>query len=253
MTRVVWTASEKELVFKRLEQIFADHPVKSRKEAFTLAQSTALTPDRWTKITDQRVFNYKGQIEAAHRNGMAIRKKRDATREELVRQVAIPAPTPAPERKESTTERLAGIFEQLLDVLADKIADRLRPGMSREELLEHVDRQFEAEFTKYPRPRHDPQPVSQPRQGRPGVLILGLLNQSGEQVRREFGDRLDIAWMDTDDAGKKSPHPMAHIILMTKFINHSVQERWRKRAGVLHYCNGGVSELRQMLDKLSHG
>jgi len=251
MSRIVWTAEEKEAVFKRLELIFADAPSKGRKDAFRSAQSHTLDPSRWAKITDQRVFNYKGQIEAAHRNGMAIRKKRDETRKTLAEMVAIPAPPPAPERKEGTTERLAGIFEQLLDVLADKIAERLKAPMPREELTEHIERQFDAEYAK--RPKHNPEPVSQPRQGRPGVLILGLLNQTGEQMTREFKDRLDIAWMDVDDASKRSPHPMAHIILMTKFINHSVQERWRKRAGVLHFCNGGVSELRQILDKLSHG
>lgn len=251
MARVVWTAEEKEAVFKRLELIFADHPSKSRKDAFRSAQNHTLDPSRWAQITDQRVFNYKEQIEAARRNGLAIAKKRDETRKTLIEQLAIPAPPPAPERKEGATERLAGIFEQLLDVLADKIAERLKAPMPREELVGHIERQFDAEYVK--RARHNPEPVSQPRQGRPGVLILGLLNQTGEQLRREYSDRFDIGWMDTDDASKRSPHPMAHIILMTKFINHSVQERWRKRAGVLHFCNGGVSELRQIIDKLSHG
>ena len=246
MARVVWTAEEKEAVFKRLELIFADHPSKSRKDAFRSAQNHTLDPSRWAQITDQRVFNYKEQIEAARRNGLAIAKKRDETRKTLVEQLAIPAPPPAPERKEGATERLAGIFEQLLDVLADKIADRV------------AERWADQMFANTPqimvnRPKHNPEPVSQPRQGRPGVLILGLLNQTGEQLRREYSDRFDIGWMDTDDASKRSPHPMAHIILMTKFINHSVQERWRKRAGVLHFCNGGVSELRQIIDKISHG
>jgi hypothetical protein len=44
--------------------------------------------------------------------------------------------------------------------------------------------------------------------------------------------------------------PAPHTILMTKFINHSVQERYRK-AQNLRLCNGGVSELSVILKSIS--
>jgi hypothetical protein len=236
MARTVWTDLEKKAIFARMEEYFRSHPNGLRKDALREAQSV-LDSSRWIVVTDQRVFNYKDRIEIARANA----RKKNAGKA-LEAPAAIQAPPPEPERRETPTERLAAIFEQLLDVLADKVADRMaermaampapqfQPGMS---LTEH-------------RPRHNPEPVSQPRQLRPGVLILGLLPQTGEVLRREFGHRLDIQWYDSDDASKRNVHPMANVVLMTKFINHSIQERWRK-AGVLHYCNGGQGELRQIL------
>lgn len=238
MSRVVWTNDEKKAIFARMEEYFRMHPNGLRKDALREAQSV-LNSSRWIVVTDQRVFNYKDRIEIARANA---RKKK--IEKPVEAPAPILAPPPEPERKETPTERLASIFEQLLDILADKVADRL---------VDRVQVQIETRTTTTTdsthRPRHNPEPVSQPRQCRPGVLILGLLPQTGEQMRREFGYRLDIQWYDSDDASKRNVHPMANVVLMTKFINHSIQERWRK-AGVLHYCNGGASELRQILATL---
>lgn len=238
MTRTVWTDIEKKAIFARMEELFRDSPNMLRKDALREAQSV-LGSGRRIVVTDQRVFNYKDRIETARANA---RRKRPEKAPEAP--VAIAAPTPAPERKETPTERLAAIFEQLLDVLADKVAERIADRMR----VEVETRTTTTSETQH-RPRHNPLPVSQPRQCRPGVLILGLLPQTGEVLRREFGHRLDIQWYDSDDASKRNVHPMANVVLMTKFINHSIQERWRK-AGVLHYCNGGQGELRQILASL---
>jgi len=238
MTRTVWTDIEKKAIFARMEELFRDSPNMLRKDALREAQSV-LGSGRRIVVTDRRVFNYKDRIEIARANA---RKKRPEKPAEA--SAPILAPTPAPERKETPTERLATIFEQLLDVLADKVAERIADRMR----VEVETRTTTTSETQH-RPRHNPLPVSQPRQCRPGVLILGLLPQTGEVLRREFGHRLDIQWYDSDDASKRNVHPMANVVLMTKFINHSIQERWRK-AGVLHYCNGGQGELRQILASL---
>jgi len=239
MARTVWTDLEKKAIFARMEEYFRMHPNGLRKDAMREAQSV-LDSSRWIVVTDQRVFNYKDRIEIARANA----RKKNAGKA-LEAPAAIQAPPPEPERKETPTERLAAIFEQLLDVLADKVADRMAERMAA---MPAPQFQPGISVTEH-RPRHNPEPVSQPRQCRPGVLILGLLPQTGEQLRREFGHRLDIQWYDSDDASKRNVHPMANVVLMTKFINHSIQERWRK-AGVLHYCNGGQSELRQRLASL---
>jgi hypothetical protein len=136
----------------------------------------------------------------------------------------------------------------VLDIVAEAAAERVAAKVADRLALQV---QVETTTTSAPfRPRHNPEPTATaPKTNRPGVLILGLLNQSGEQLRREYGHRFDIQWYDSDDATTRSVHPMAHVVLMTKFVNHSIQERW-KRAGVLHYCNGGVSQLREIIDKL---
>jgi hypothetical protein len=245
MARIVWTRVEKDAIFARMEQYFRMHPNGLRKDALREAQ-TVLDSSRWIVVTDQRVFTYKDRIEIARQN--AFKRKAEKAPEAPV---AIQAPTPAPERKEtpteregSTLERLAQAFERMLDIMADAVAERVA-----ERLQVQVETRTATTSETQHRPRHNPLPVSQPRQARPGVLILGLLPQTGEVLRREFGHRLDIHWYDSDDASKRNVHPMANVVLMTKFINHSIQERWRK-AGVLHYCNGGQGELRQILATL---
>lgn len=241
MARVVWTNDEKDAIFARMEQFFRMHPSGIRKDALREAQSV-LDSSRWIVVTDQRVYNYKDRIEIARQKA---RQWRDKVAKAVEAPAPIPAPPPVPERRESTTERLAQAFERLLDIMADAVAAKVA-----ERLQVQIETHTTTETTGVVhRPRHNPEPVSQPRQCRPGVLVLGLLPQTGEQMRREFGHRLDIQWYDTDDAGKRNVHPMANVVLMTKFINHSIQERWRK-AGVLHYCNGGASELRQILASL---
>lgn len=249
MTRTVWTVIEKEAIFARMEEYFHMQPQMSRKDALRTAQ-TVLDPSRRIVVTDQRVFNYKDRIEIARAN--ARKKKPEKA---LEAPVAIQAPPAEPERREtpteregSTLERLAQAFERMLDIMADAVADRVADKMAERLQVEIETRTTTTTETPH-RPRHNPLPVSQPRQLRPGVLILGLLPQTGEQLRREFGHRLDIQWYDSDDASKRNVHPMANVVLMTKFINHSIQERWRK-AGVLHYCNGGQGELRQILAAL---
>lgn len=241
MTRTVWTSEEKAQIFTRVEEFFREHPRAPRRLALQTGQ-LALDASRRVVITDQRVHNYRDRIEIARQNANRKKAPSIAPPEPVETPAAIPTPPRVPEPRESTTERLASIFEQLLDVLADKVADRVAQRL-----------QIEVQTTTHTaaphRPRHNPEPVSQPRQCRPGVVILGLLPQTGELLRREFGHRLDVVWYDSDDASKRNVHPMAHVVLMTKFINHGVQERWRK-AGMLHYCNGGATELRQILANL---
>jgi hypothetical protein len=57
----------------------------------------------------------------------------------------------------------------------------------------------------------------------------------------------------TGEEGLTRPQLLrAHTVLMTKFINHSVQGKYRK-APRLHFCNGGVTELRRVLEDIAQG
>lgn len=252
MTRVVWTTVEKTEVFAQLVEVFRRNPVLARKSAFTDAQSV-LPYNRRIVVTDQRVFNYKDRIQAAWDTAMKELEKKPP--KALGIPAPILAPPPAPERKESTTERLAQAFERLLDIMADavaaKVAERITPPMSREELTRHVDQQFEAEFTKYPRPRHDPQPIRHPTgQANPGVLVIGLLPGQEHSTVSSRGRRLDLTFLSAEEAINRPKLTRAHTILMTKFISHAVQDKYRKATN-LHFCNGGVVDLWKILDSIA--
>ena len=246
MARTVWTIAEKKAIFARMEDYFRMHPNGGRKEALRHAQSV-LNSSRWIVVTNQRVYNYKDRIDVARQNA-----RKSVPEKATQAPAAIPAPTPAPERKESTTERLAQAFERLLDIMADavaaKVAERISPQMSRAEFREHVDQQFEAEYAK--RPKHDPRPV--PRLADtplPGVLVIGLLPAQAHSVSQAYKGELDLAFLGSEEAISRPATLRAHTVLMTKFISHAVQDKYRK-APQLHYCDGGITALVGVLDKI---
>jgi hypothetical protein len=213
---------------------------------------TVLKSHRWVKITDQRVFNYKERIDIARQQaGLKLRVKPP---EAVEAPAPILAPTPAPERDAIPKTRLTDILELLLDVVAESVAAKvsanMRPPMAREELRQYVDQQFEAEFAKYPRPRHDPQPIPHPTgKALPGVLVIGLLPAQTYPIISMYGTRLDLTFMTAEDAVHRPKLVRAHTVLMTKFISHAVQDKYRK-APKLHFVNGGTGVLAEVLDSI---
>ena len=252
MTRIVWSVIEKGAVFANMESVFRQYPNTTRKEALRMAQ-TVLKSHRWVKITDQRVFNYKDRIDVARQRALQESKKKPP--EAVVAPAPILAPTPTSERKETPKGRLADILELLLDVVAESVASRvaaqMRPPMHRDELRRYVDQQFEAEFAKYPRPRHDPRPIPHATGvAKPGVLVIGLLPaQAYQVVLPETGDRLDLTFYTAEEAVTKPKLVRAHTVIMTKFISHAVQDKYRKATN-LRFCNGGTGELVKILDSI---
>lgn len=238
MTRIVWSVIEKGAVFTNMESVFAMNPNMPRKEALRMAQ-TVLKSHRWIKVTDQRVFNHKERIDIARQQaGLKLRVKPP----EVVEAPApILAPTPAPERDAIPKTRLTDILELLLDVVAESVAARVN-----RKILEAIP-----EAPVAHRPKHDPQPIPHPTGvAKPGVLVIGLLASQAYAVISTWGTRLDLTFMTPEDAVHRPKLVRAHTILMTKFINHSVQDKYRK-APKLHFVNGGMGELGEVLDSIT--
>ena len=90
--------------------------------------------------------------------------------------------------------------------------------------------------------------IRKPR--RPTVLVVGLNGCQMETIKTYTPD-LDYSFLAAEAAVSHNTINRDHTILMTKFINHSVQAKYRKHPN-LHYCNGGVSELKHMLQVIFH-
>jgi hypothetical protein len=240
MARIVWSHIEKGAIFARMEQVFRQRPNLTRKEALREAQ-TVLNASRWIKVTDQRVFNYKDRIEVARQKAQQESKKTPPKAVEAP--APILAPTPAPERKETPKTRLADILELLLDVVAESVAARVADKMSTQ-MLENAPQ------IVVNRPKHNPQPIPHPTgYARPGVLVIGLLPAQAHAVANKYHDRLDLSFFTPEQAVTYDKLTRAHTVLMTKFINHAVQDKYRK-APKLHFCNGGVDSLHGILDRI---
>lgn len=61
---------------------------------------------------------------------------------------------------------------------------------------------------------------------------------------------LDITCYDSDEARTKVVIRRAHTFLLTRFLSHQVDDRFRKSSPNLHRLTGGYSELRQELCNL---
>lgn len=242
MARIVWSNIEKGAVFAAMVGVFKQFPQLGRKEALSRTQSIALQSHRWIVVTDQRVFNYKDRIEVARQKALQESKKAAPVavaplNGTLFGPAPILAPTLAPERKETPKERLADILELLLDVVAESVAARVQ--------LKMVD-------TPPPvaPPKHNPQPIPHPTgHARPGVLVIGLLPAQAHYVSNLLADKLDLSFFTAEDAVTFPKLTRAHTVLMTKFISHAVQDKYRK-APKLHYCNGSVAVLVGLLEKI---
>jgi hypothetical protein len=172
---------------------------------------------------------------------LVLQESKKKPSEAVVAHAPILAPTPAPERRETPKGRLADILELLLDVVAESVAARVN-----RKILEAIP-----EAPVAHRPKHDPQPIPHPTGvAKPGVLVIGLLAGQAYAVISTWGTRLDLTFMTPEDAVHRPKLVRAHTILMTKFINHSVQDKYRK-APKLHFVNGGMGELGEVLDSIT--
>ena len=242
--RIVWTKEEKRALRECMIDICYVTPMMSNKGLLQNAQEEVIPYERRSKITDQRVFNYKSLINEARAKAEEHRVKTSKPKPVVAPK---PEPTPEPVRKLDT---LGEVFELFIDALADRIMDKMiaakqqveKPTEPTEQpILERgwLDAHLEKLTIRKP-----------PVKKRPTVLIIGLNGCQMETIKTYKPD-LDYTFATAEQAVSHYTFNKDHTILMTKFINHSVQAKYRKHPN-LHYCNGGVSELKHMLQVIFH-
>jgi hypothetical protein len=243
--RIVWTKEEKRALRDCMIDICYVTPMMSNKGLLQNAQEEVIPYERRAKITDQKVFTYKNMINEARAKAEEHRVKTSKPKPVAA---PLPEPTPEPVRKLDT---LGEVFELFIDALADRIMDKLAARQPVEEpapkveqmqpILERgwLDAHLEKLTIRKP-----------PVKKRPTVLVVGLNGCQMETIKNYKPD-LDYTFVTAEQALSHYTFNKDHTILMTKFINHSVQAKYRKHPN-LHYCNGGVSELKHMLQVIFH-
>jgi thiamine monophosphate kinase len=84
------------------------------------------------------------------------------------------------------------------------------------------------------------------------VAVIGLLPRQAERVSALYGEDLELRFIQTDTAMQKiraTVESTDHVLIMTKFTPHDIQDGLRKR-GKMEFCNGGTSSVGQKLDEL---
>ena len=247
--RIVWNNQEKSNLHDCMVDICYTNPGLPSKQLLRMAQEECIAPDRRLVITDQRVFNYKALV--AQARDLAANHRRSM---EVASKPAPPPPPPEPPPPAPSVERLT-TMDDFMWSMAHKIAVELfklqqleaqaldtkevvpQKGVPPEIGKTELDKGFGTAWLK----RLDEAVRIRKR----SVLIIGLNGCQMETIRQYRPD-LDYTFINSDDAISRYTVHKDHTILMTKFINHSVQNKYRKHPN-LHYCNGGVGDLKTLL------
>jgi hypothetical protein len=254
--RIVWTKEEKRALRDCMIDICYVTPTMSNKGLLQHAQEEVIPYERRSKITDQRVFNYKNLINEAR---AAAEKHRQTVSKPKPAPTPQPVIAPEPVKKLDT---LGEVFELFIDALADRIMAKLAAKQPREippMTPEDYNKVFDELYPLWKNTPLQPNPMEMldklsirkpPVKKRPTVLVIGLNGCQMETIKTYKPD-LDYTFLTAEAAVSHHTVNRDHTILMTKFINHSVQAKYRKHPN-LHYCNGGVSELKHMLQVIFH-
>jgi len=229
MKRIQWTPAERQLVQENMTRAIVDKKLVSTMEILREGQSV-LPAGRQRRLSYATVHNCKNMIAEARNRASEQLRNRKLT--ELALKPVAPAPVAPPAPAELS---LGDLFERLVAEVTRRVVAEVRGAL--------VEPLPEPNLT-FTRVKHNPEPPSAPRVPKTGVLVIGLLNDQINALP-QF-NTLDLTFLQTEEALSRPNCRRAHTVLMTKFINHAVQDKYRK-ADNLRYCNGGTSELAKLL------
>lgn len=242
--RIVWTKEEKRALRDCMIDICYVTPTMSGKGLLRHAQEEVIPYERRHIISDQRVFNYKALIAEARKAADDHRNKVNAPPPKKIEIVVPVAPEPPPLK----IDTLGNLFELLVDAITDRVLEKLKAPAETPEPEPAAEQGFGTgwldELEKLTIRRKEA------RVKRSTVLVVGLNGSQVDTVKTHRPD-LDFTFVTAEQALSHYTFHKDHTILMTKFINHSVQAKYRKH-GNLHYCNGGVSDLKHILQVIFH-
>ena len=253
MKKIFWTAEEREQVWGGLVELFRHHPNMTNKRALAQAQ-VVLSTWRRRKITDQVAFNSKQWINAARLRAYGSEEKKPEP---------TPGPVTAPQSAPATPNlELGTAFELLLDMIADRVVARIkaaqvltevrvessgRPVVTPDEMSALLNyNAAAARQNAKAREALTQTPTGKPR---PGVLVCGIQPHQAELLIKDF-PQFDLTCYDSDEARVKPVLRRKHVFLLTRFLSHQVDERYRGSPN-LQRIPGGVSELRETLARIS--
>lgn len=237
MTRTVWNRDEKDQVLEGMIAVAVDKPRLSNKELMRQGQMV-LPTNRRVIINDQRTFNYKAMIQAA-------RDAAEKIRSEVKPEPVFVAPEPPPPEPAKKIDTIGDLFELLVDAITDRVLEKVA---ARLEEREAAPMKIEPPQTGWLDELENLTIRKKKAVHKGSCLIIGL---NGAQVDciRQHQPNVDFTFVTGEHALSHHTLHKDHTILMTKFINHGVHNKYKKHQN-MHYCNGGVSELKYLLNGL---
>lgn len=230
-TRITWSKSEREVLYARMVEIAIEDKWVDARTLLRHAQE-ALPADRRRKISYTTVYNYKAMLAQAKSEAYTRQRDRKLT-EVALQKPADPVPVEL---------SLGELFEKLVAEVTRRVTAEVRASLVAEKLPAVVKQGYVSDrVVGNARERLAMIDTPSQRQHKKSVLIIGLNGQQVTSVKQNYSD-LDIICVSPEDALTRNAIRADHTILMTKFISHGVQCKYRQVPN-MHYCNGGVSDL----------
>lgn len=233
--RIHWTDEERKDVYNRMVEVYAEGKYTSAQNVMRKAQDV-LPLGRRRKTYPNMLYKLKDWMLEARMEAHTSARNRKLTEVALETQAAKVAPAPQP-----TEPTLSELLEKLVDQLAKRVAAEVLKDLSK-----YLSTQSPPYQNNNLQLEVNPVSVAQPpKVRRKTVTVIGLKGQQVTTIEQSYPE-LDITFMATQEAIGRKTVTSDHTVLMTKFINHSAQNKYRN-AKNLAYCNGGVSELSSIL------
>ena len=237
-TRIHWTDEERNTVFNRMVDVYAEGRSSSRENILIKAQYD-LPLGRRRKVYPAMLSNLKSWMESAKAESYSRVRDRKLTEVALAAKVEAPAPQPV-------ELGVSELLEKLFDQLAKRVATEVMSGIS--EQLSALQKTHQNTQPVINQTMQCAQPPTQTKPRRKRVTIIGLRGQQMSVVQQKYQD-IDFTFLDVDDAVGRVPCEAEWTIMMTKFINHSVYAKYRNAPNMRH-CNGGISDLGSIIQSI---
>ncbi|SPK73689.1 conserved protein of unknown function [Cupriavidus taiwanensis] len=281
---VRWTQEERERIARRSREIMirADIPALDAVRAANIELDDDRQRDISTmSLVSEWLLPIWKQLDKQEQEARARAEREERERAEREAAEAERIATEARERQEAVDAAVAATFENasfddLLKRLGQKIAGALMESIS-ESLDAAVAARIASVVQSLPgtlpsnvavlKPNAEVDGVGTvsvaPRDHKPRVCVVGLLNQQAEDVRRAFGDTLDFTFIKSQQSGGSGAHGGAGmaaraqgcdvVIGMTNFTGHDVDEAAKKLHVPFIRLNGSVSALKRWLQHWLNG
>lgn len=228
--RVYWSSQERNILIEEVAERQLDVPGMSLRDALRDAQKL-LPEHRQRNIDKVHTGGMRWLIEGVGAAKIRITQQRKKTVE------PPPAPPPQPAPSAPAEER---IYELLRDVAIrlarEVLSDPVVASLLREEKHSKAEpTTIKGEQALKPRRR---------------VLIAGLLNGQVEEIRKGFGDEVDLRFWTKDETVQTLKSRLGssdHAVVMVDFVDHSVSIATRASGVPTTSLHGGMTRLREEL------
>lgn len=224
--RIYWTDEDREVLITTGVEVMLRHPQLSMLQTFKKAQNIAinqkkLSPDKKRKINamsaipwfeEEVVERYKSQTEEKEPTERIVEK---------------------PIHDFSTDEIIAELCRRFTTPIIGRIAQ-----IASAEIVEQL--------THTPKKQH-----SAPRTRKPKIVIVGLLPEQQKLTQSKF-PHLNFAFAPNHGGTNlaNQAREADHVVLMTKFISHTAQERIKSKDVHIIPVHGGMNDLWKSLGEI---